>query len=82
MGKVEDIIEPISKVYDNPILQACYDAGRLGFDKQYLIIAVGIPEKIIREQFIVEKGEYYEAFLKGYYTSQTQIRNQIYKVLF
>lgn len=64
-------------VYDDTILQACYNAGYLGFDKQYLIIALGLPDKVIRNQFRIEEGNYYDAFLKGYYTSQTVIRNQL-----
>lgn len=69
----------VIQVYADPVLQACFYAGYLSFDKQYLITALGLPEKEIRHQFEIEEGEYYKAFLKGYYTSQTEIRDQIMK---
>jgi hypothetical protein len=49
-------------IYDDPILQACYNAGYLGFDKQYLIIALGLSEKVIRDQFRLEEGNYNSGF--------------------
>jgi hypothetical protein len=75
MSSTEDNKQP--PVYEDPILQACYDAGYLGFDKQYLIVAIGLPDKEIRGQFEAEEGQYYNAYLKGYYTAQTLIRKQI-----
>lgn len=65
------------RVYEDPVLQACYDAGYLGLDKQYLIVALSIPEKVIREQFSMEEGDFYFAYLKGYYTALTKLRKQI-----
>lgn len=64
---------------EHAILASCFEAGYLGFDKQYLIIAVGLPEKEVRNQFMIEEGDYYNAFMKGYYTSQVELRAQIQK---
>lgn len=75
--KSEKKTEEIKPVYDDPILQGCYSAGYLGFDKQYLISVLDIPDKTIREEFEIQEGIHYTAFIKGFFTAQIELRAQL-----